>query len=1057
MEHIELTLNENKSFSSINEIQNIGVELENNEKLLPVTDLQDTIDAYEQYLKEKDACNKFRLIFTIRPYCTNVLFNRITEGVYHEGRDDAMMFLMEKDANEFGQQQDKHGNYFLGYASPIAKKISNQNNKYVTSPITRDGGYTSDGYYDSNIPDEYNLNYNCGIDIFNNHLLRKKEFVCINTYSTSSDNDTNKWRLNTLFDSVRDPWGCTLTGLTYNDATGTTELHIYHNDNIYSFNDAISHNLHEENGWFGFYNTTLPTLLRVFRSVPDSTSETTQDGANNETRNSQVSSRLLNNKTACSFVDLYPTREHFSFVPHYNANRKRSERNWEYMLMYPYANDYNYLVYDSVLNVSGILCDLDLYKITLEQLLGMDASNPVNTPLIVTFHAHLKHTLLPGDRINLHVYNVASDDETPIVHTAENVVVSSVGKNGYSSQNYFSVQLNDILTVLNLSYDDFSTNAKLKFRFEKCSNDRVCKYYLRKFKKLPNFKNTIVSAINGITDEEINSALEKTDFNSSLNKLGFSKTIYGDDLVQIVYNDDIDVSGLKDNLGRELSVLYLTIVKTNNGYQKWYNTNPQYGDESVEFSHCFGNLSSGFDLAPDVTEYVEMNVRKQHNISPDLGHYDTGLTPSAEMLESGITSDWRVLYGDIVELDENKVEETVLEPVYHRFNTAQREYEESDTFKNLVIDYIKYDDYESTKFTPAQMGEENMEAGQIVPNAMCHNTYANLAPEGYFYQPHYPIRIKEYDTTVNTGYHTKITFELIDDNTIETDKNYFLETNGKLYVYSKKTPGYRYIAYVESVGGDDFTEVTVRFDENSRTLRKLGDITILKPNVLMPNTAYDFNDESGRYVWREVLPTSKIPRTSELYDSIFTNGAIYLHKDINFYLKRQDPYGEYGLQPKTQLRNVTTTFKLTIPSPEPGTKIRITFDGVRDASLSSYYIEGTYNNIQSGLQPVVNNVFYQNVVCDNGSTWNGTTSQGNIFDTFTINNFTIQNDLALKKMMFWVYDEQNSEWQMNNEFGAVIVTYHEDDCMQYAELEVLGEEKDVTTSDYIEPGQNKIC
>ena len=35
---------------------------------------------------------------------------------------------------------------------------------------------------------------------------------------------------------------------------------------------------------------------------------------------------------------------------------------------------------------------------------------------------------------------------------------------------------------------------------------------------------------------------------------------------------------------------------------------------------------------------------------------------------------------------------------------------------------------------------------------------------------------------------------------------------------------------------------------------------------------------------------------SEIYDSTFTNGAHYLHKQINFYLKRQDPDGTYGLR-----------------------------------------------------------------------------------------------------------------------------------------------------------------
>ena len=34
---------------------------------------------------------------------------------------------------------------------------------------------------------------------------------------------------------------------------------------------------------------------------------------------------------------------------------------------------------------------------------------------------------------------------------------------------------------------------------------------------------------------------------------------------------------------------------------------------------------------------------------------------------------------------------------------------------------------------------------------------------------------------------------------------------------------------------------------------------------------------------------------NELYDTPFTNGAHYFHRNVMFYLKRQDPYGIYGI------------------------------------------------------------------------------------------------------------------------------------------------------------------
>ena len=199
MEHIDLTLNENKSFNDINEIVNLNVDLEREEKLLPVNTLQGKIDAYEQYLKEKDACSKYRLEFSIRPYCTNVLFNRITEAVYKEGTQYAQLFLDERNANISSLK--------LGYAEH--KKVSIP----VNSPITRDTGYSSDLFNNTK-----HLDYNCGIDIFNNHLLRRKEFVCINDIADNSSDDTKRY-LNTLFDYLRDQWGWRTYGYAYQTKT----------------------------------------------------------------------------------------------------------------------------------------------------------------------------------------------------------------------------------------------------------------------------------------------------------------------------------------------------------------------------------------------------------------------------------------------------------------------------------------------------------------------------------------------------------------------------------------------------------------------------------------------------------------------------------------------------------------------------------------------------------------------------------------------------------------------------------------------------------------------
>ena len=504
----------------------------------------------------------------------------------------------------------------------------------------------------------------------------------------------------------------------------------------------------------------------------------------------------------------------------------------------------------------------------------------------------MKHNLSQGDRIVLHIYN--SEDSTE-VFTSDNLVVTSIGYNGYDMSHYFSLTLDDVSTDLALAYN-LNTGGTLGFRFERISVKKPCRYYLRKFRKLPNFVGTDMNIKDGISEEEILSALQTNDFSSSLNKLGFSKTIYGDDVAQIIY-DDVKIDGLRDNLGRELSIIYLTIVKTNYGHTEWYR-DENYTASTVEYSHCFGNVSSGFDLPPTVTNKEEFNIHKQHNITKKQSNKLINDTPeSSDKLENDIdVRNTFEFYGDIVEFNEQTLQETILETVQHRFNTAQREFDDgnisTNKFAKLIIDDIVSDDY-----TGGFSG--------VTDNVMCENYWANIAPEGYYYQAHYPIKLKEYDTTVNTGYHQQIQFTYESGNTIKTDVNYYLEMNNEVYMFLKNDSGNtKFIAHVGKVGGDDFTSVEILLPDNVTDM-DLSDYLMFKPNVLKPKGAYDlgdieqteFREKSGRYEWKEILPTEKISRDSEIFESVYTNDAIYYYKDINFYLKRQDPYGDYGLRP----------------------------------------------------------------------------------------------------------------------------------------------------------------
>ncbi len=170
--------------------------------------------------------------------------------------------------------------------------------------------------------------------------------------------------------------------------------------------------------------------------------------------------------------------------------------------------------------------------------------------------------------------------------------------------------------------------------------------------------------------------------------LAFSKNIYNDKIPQVVFNNDIDVSGLRDNLGRPLSELYLTFIKANN--------------------KGFGYIKSGIDMPniPAIANFTQV---------PDIRRIHNGITPTSHTpLEYNVPMTTTIFNGDIVEYNNFEVKETILGEVYHRFNTDNR-----DANSSTTVDSV-----------PIVMGPR---------------------VEGYLYKAHHQILIRQFSTFVEQG------------------------------------------------------------------------------------------------------------------------------------------------------------------------------------------------------------------------------------------------------------------------------------------------------------------
>ena len=64
---------------------------------------------------------------------------------------------------------------------------------------------------------------------------------------------------------------------------------------------------------------------------------------------------------------------------------------------------------------------------------------------------------------------------------------------------------------------------------------------------------------------------------------------------------------------------------------------------------------------------------------------------------------------------------------------------------------------------------------------------------------------------------------------------------------------------------------------------------MLYTNITVPSYAI-FRPSTSSYIWRAPINVTDVTSASTLYDIPFSNGAIYIERNINLFLKRQDPH-----------------------------------------------------------------------------------------------------------------------------------------------------------------------
>lgn len=671
---------------------------------------------------------------------------------------------------------------------------------------------------------------------------------------------------------------------------------------------------------------------------------------------------LLNNKDACEFIDFYPDRTLYSFSPKLNTFRHRYEYNWDICLTYPFKNYYDNEVVENANHTCNALRIVNVTKITSDS-----GTN------VLVFRSSVKHNLVSGNSIYLYYSDKDGERFTKIEESLNITDVHGIGT--YDTRYFFAITKMDILSEIlgtdifdpdtgNLAMTDNQINNELQkhqIRFTHLVNGVESEYYIRLFRKLPNFK----FATEPLTDEIAKNDTEFTryirdnasynakypyeeagkkylyPFENSQGNLPFSQNIFNDKNYQIIFNDSIDIDKIRDNRGRPLHEVFATVVKLNRGYKKWYKkggaTKADYVDPEVEFSHCFGRLTSTLELSEDHT--IDMGSRQimsmlgklcdcryanEFNLNTartlDGTDYEItshGITKRDPAAADGEYSGKDIFFGDVVEYNSALASEFVLSDVQGRFNTAQRELKvvDNNQYQSFLYEEIQTDDYDPDGFVIKKYQNKNNPNGA---GMSCVNR-----PEGYYYKMHYDIPLKQFGT-LQQGSH--------DDIRVSAAAPY--QSRGMFimittpYAYAGLFKGDR--MFICDDGADEWYEsyITSRIDDTHFCISPIKEMNWVRVcNLLMEqdddkrlrlrhcnSNIPDYASKVGdnMFFWRNLMNYGDANAT-DLTDLQLYNGNIYADKQFMFVLRRQDPYGERGLA------STQGVFPLDITSVREGT------------------------------------------------------------------------------------------------------------------------------------------
>lgn len=357
-------------------------------------------------------------------------------------------------------------------------------------------------------------------------------------------------------------------------------------------------------------------------------------------------------------------------------------------------------------NLKKSLCEFTTFDPDYNRLRFLDDDGKPNYKMMITYPASTKDITLIRNNSN-----VTLADGIPIINQT-NVTLNGRDYVAFTTAINHGLQRRDEINLYNFT-DNTGGNLALTdrsynvFKLGDDNNDKKNRTFVLDINPLEISFNMGISTIKRVVNDKeseyyvrVFSALTENYTDYDTYPASYGTSYYYDKVAAFNFITDVDVDGIKDNLGRPLSELFLTVVKNdedseNNSISNTYWLNKQSVMSGSDKNRFWTKISGGF--------LTEKNINLNYNIS---AYGDSNYITSSAVWFENIDESNSQFDGDIVEYNEDELLEKRLENVQHRINTVYRE----------NLEEIKNDGFTENK------------------------------REGYIYNPHSQIIIREFSS-----------------------------------------------------------------------------------------------------------------------------------------------------------------------------------------------------------------------------------------------------------------------------------------------------------------------